>query len=73
MSIQTCMNCQGTDMYNTQMSTPVRISKNKSFWVNLMSVPVECTVCLSCGFIAPHVDPAGLEKLRAWKAEDTRK
>jgi hypothetical protein len=30
-------------------------------------VLARCSVCLSCGFIAPYLDASELEKLRAWK------
>jgi hypothetical protein len=30
-------------------------------------VLARCSVCLSCGFIAPYLDASELDKLRAWK------
>jgi hypothetical protein len=53
------------------MATGVAVIRKKSFWNTF--VPVQCTVCLSCGFVAPQVDAAGLEQVRAWKARDADK
>jgi hypothetical protein len=50
----------------------VGVTRNQSFWGALKSVPVQCTVSLSCGFIAPYVAPAELEKVRAWQTKDAK-
>jgi len=71
MSITNCMNCTSSDLYDTVMSMHVGVQSSKSFWP--MAVPVQCTVCLSCGFIAPYLAPADLEKVRARKAKDSSK
>jgi hypothetical protein len=65
------MNCKGSDLYSAQMSHQVLVTEHNTFWPR--SVPVQCTVCLSCGFVAHFVAPAQLEKVRAWKVKDSSK
>ena len=38
-----------------------------------LGVGVDGFVCLDCGHVIPFVDEAGLQKIRAWHAEDTGK
>ena len=73
MNTTTCMRCQSSDLYNAEMTYNVGLTKGKSLWSSWTFIPVQCTVCLSCGFIAPYVAPAELEKVRAWKAKDCGK
>ena len=36
------------------------------------SLPVKCSVCLSCGFVAPYLARADLERLRAHRAKGSQ-
>jgi hypothetical protein len=54
------------------MSPQVRVLKPHSIWLDF-GATVNCTVCLSCGFVAPYVGEDDLKKIRAWKAKETPK
>ena len=71
MNITNCMNCQSGDLYGAEMSRHSIVQSSKGFWPRY--VRVQCTVCLSCGFIAPYLAPADVEKVRAWKVQDSSK
>lgn len=67
-----CPSCHGTDLYwflgqdllelwahNERVAIPLSSSE---------SMPVKCSVCLSCGFVAPYLARADLERLRDHRA-----
>jgi hypothetical protein len=54
------------------MNPNVTVNRRDSFFP-FPSVAVKCTVCLSCGFVAPYVGQGDLKKVRAWKARETEK
>jgi hypothetical protein len=64
--------CQSHDVYVGQMTPHARVNRRDSFFP-FPSVAVKCTVCLSCGFVAPYVGEDDLKKVRAWKAGEMEK
>jgi hypothetical protein len=60
-----CSVCQSRDLYHTTMEAD---NSGVILRVGLAGqVLARCSVCLSCGFIAPYLEAGELEKLRAWK------
>ena len=72
MNLEMCTMCQSHDVYVGKMSPQVRVLKPHSIWLDF-GATVNCTVCLSCGFVAPYVGEDDLKKIRAWKAKETPK
>jgi hypothetical protein len=62
MKPEHCPTCQGRDLYQTVM--PIDL-KHGLFG----GVPVQCSVCLSCGSISPYIAPGDLARVREWKAK----
>ena len=71
-----CPSCHGTDLYwfldydlidlrahSERVTIPLSFSD---------SLPVKCSVCLSCGFVAPYLARADLERLRAHRAKGSQ-
>ncbi len=61
-----CVACQGRDLYHTFIE-----AENKGGVVIRLGlsgrVAAKCSVCLSCGHIAPYLDSGELDTVRAWK------
>ena len=61
MGTRKCQMCQYEQFYKSGFGGPAFYAK-MSFWTT--PAPVHGLVCLNCGFVAPHVDRAVLEKIR---------
>jgi hypothetical protein len=60
-----CSVCQGHDLYHTTLEAD---GSGVILRVGLAGqVLARCSVCLTCGFIAPYLEASELDKLRAWK------
>jgi hypothetical protein len=58
MKAASCPMCRGDRWYDGRMAVYVKI------WLKFFHrVPVQCRVCLTCGFVAPFVDEAGLAEV----------
>lgn len=68
-----CIACKGTDLYSLQMfnSGPV-VLKKSAFAIT--QVPLNVSVCLTCGVVTPYVGQWDIKALQRWKkADDKRK
>jgi hypothetical protein len=63
-----CAACGGTDFNHDQYATGLAAFPRTFTNFFFEGVLAKCSVCLSCGCIAVHVDDATLEKLRARNA-----
>jgi hypothetical protein len=60
-----CPMCQGEHFYVGRVQSAVNFTiKLRRFFALRGSVPVRCRVCLSCGYVTPCVDHAGLVAIR---------
>jgi hypothetical protein len=64
-----CPSCHGTDLYRLVVYNPSGLwAHSERVSIPLSDserLPVQCSVCLSCGFIIPYLARADLERLRA--------
>lgn len=67
MAVEHCIVCQGTDLYRCPktMTGTQRIVKNS--WNEF--VIVDCSVCLTCGFVMESVNDLQIGAIRRWKRE----
>jgi hypothetical protein len=62
-----CTACGGTDFDHDRFHTGLAAFPRTFFNVFFGSVLAKCSVCLTCGFVAVHVDDASLATVRARK------
>ena len=72
MKLDQCISCHGTELHQVSMTSGMWAVglKGGSFE---SAAPVKCSVCLSCGFIAPYVDEMTTRTVRLWKKAAERK
>jgi hypothetical protein len=54
MNLGQCLACRGVDLHQVTMSGMGPVGLKGGAFEG--TGPVKCSVCLSCGFIAPYVD-----------------
>jgi hypothetical protein len=60
-----CPMCEGEHFYVGRIKSPINFTiMLRRFFALRSSVPVRCRVCLSCGYVTPCVDHAGLVAIR---------
>jgi hypothetical protein len=66
MRTKKCLMCQGEHFYSGRLETTGSLGNGEvSIQLGIFhNVPVDCTVCLTCGFVAPYVDHGGLVAIR---------
>jgi hypothetical protein len=64
-----CPSCHGSDLYWFHGYGPIELrAGGERVEIRLSrfdELSVKCSVCLSCGFVAPYLERADLERLRA--------
>lgn len=71
-----CVACQGRDLYQPETGgdegvTLRPVNPFSQVWPPFQtSVKLRFVVCLSCGFVTPHVDDDGLARIRSWHAKE---
>ena len=60
-----CVICNGDDQVDAMLNSDRVHVVSRKGWKP--SVPLQCSVCLSCGFVSTYLLPDDLEKVRSWK------
>jgi hypothetical protein len=73
-----CPSCHGSDLYFFSGYGPIELMAGSGEHVEIPlsssgQMRVKCSVCLSCGFVAPYLERADLERLRARHAQESER
>jgi hypothetical protein len=71
-----CPSCRGGDLHFFSGHGPIELMAGSGEHVGIPlsssdQMRVICSVCLSCGFVAPYLERADLERLRARHAQES--
>ncbi len=73
MPIDHCVACKGSDLYRLQMFSFGQVALKKSPFA-MESIPINVSVCLTCGVVTPYVGQWEIKALQRWRrADDKRK